>query len=225
MKCGNENPKCQNCEANNKECIYIEVVKKPRSVNSILQEYASGSSPLSQRPSNARIDHLEKENRVLQEALRLSLERDKEPKSQEQINAEAPPPNGAHKSQIGLEARPKSQLRVSEKQAHSREFSNGARERLRNVSSLPSSSVNKESRYHGPTSAMFDEKSTERGTQRKAVKLQVSEEWVKSLLMAEATKQRTSETPSTRTISTGHDSFCRKFDEGQCVIQINLLTC
>lgn len=214
MKCGNENPKCQNCEANNKECIYIEVVKKPRSVNSILQEYASGSSPLSQRPSNARIDHLEKENRGLQEALRLSLERDNEPKSQEKISAEATPPNGAHKSQIGLETRPKSQLRVSEKQAHSCECPNAVGERFRNVSSLPSSSVNKESRYHGPTSAMFDEKSTERGTQRKAVKPQVSEEWVKCLLMTEATKQRTSKVLSTRKISTRDDRFVRRVDEG-----------
>jgi hypothetical protein len=120
-----------------------------------------------------------------------------EPKSQEKIDKEATPPNGSDKYQIGLEMRPNSQLRDYEKQAHLRECPDTARERFTNISFLPRSfSVDRESRYHGPTSAMFDEKSPGRRTQRRGTtEPRTSEEWVKSRLMAEATKQRTFEFP------------------------------
>ncbi|KAK9257727.1 fungal-specific transcription factor domain-containing protein [Lipomyces tetrasporus] len=177
MKCDNQKPKCQNCEVYNKDCVYVERAKKPR-------------------PSNALIDHLEKENRRLQEVLRQSLDRNNEPNSQERTHNEPTPPNGSNTSHLGLETHPKLQIRASEKPAHLLECSDTIRQRFRNVSCFPSSpSVDKESRYHGPTSAMFDEKSTERGIQRKGTTdAQVSEEWVKSRLMAEASKQRQLET-------------------------------
>ncbi|KAK9319952.1 fungal-specific transcription factor domain-containing protein [Lipomyces orientalis] len=174
MKCDNQKPNCQNCEAYNKDCVYVERAKKPR-------------------PSNALIDHLEKENRRLQEVLRQSLDRNNESKSQEWTHVEPIPPNAPNTSHIGLETHLKPQIRVSEKSPQVLECSDTIRQRFRNVSCFPS--VDKESRYHGPTSAMFDEKSTERGIQRKgATDAQVSEECVKSRLMAEATKQRQLET-------------------------------
>ncbi|KAK9311770.1 hypothetical protein V1524DRAFT_441334 [Lipomyces starkeyi] len=149
MKCDNQKPKCQNCEAYNKDCVYVGRAKKPR-------------------PSNALIDHLEKENRRLQEVLRQSLDRNTEPNSQERTHNEPTPPNGSNTSHLGLETHPKSQIPASEKPAHLLECSDTIRQRLRYVSCFPSSpSVDKESRYHGPTSDMFDEKSTERRIERK----------------------------------------------------------
>ncbi|KAK9482642.1 nitrogen assimilation transcription factor nirA [Lipomyces starkeyi] len=55
--------------SHNKDCVYVERSKKPR-------------------PSNALIDHLEKENRRLQVVLRQSLDRNNEPKSQERTHDE-----------------------------------------------------------------------------------------------------------------------------------------
>ncbi|KAK9327561.1 hypothetical protein V1520DRAFT_348506 [Lipomyces starkeyi] len=161
-KCDNQKPKCQNCEAYNNDCVYVERAKKPM-------------------PSNALIDHLEKESRRLQEVLRQSLDRNSQPNFQERTHIEPTPPNGCNTSHLGLETHRKSQIRASEKPAHLLECSDTIRLRFRNVSCFPSSpSVDKESRYHGPTIAMFDEKSTERGIERKGTTdAQVSEEWSK----------------------------------------------
>ena len=53
LKCGNELPRCNNCNTYGRDCVYHEGPKKPR-------------------PSNDRIERLEEENRSLQAQLQLA---------------------------------------------------------------------------------------------------------------------------------------------------------
>lgn len=178
------------------------------------------SSSLSQRPSNARIDHLEQENRRLQDALRLSLERDAESKSQEEYVTETTPPNTVDKSQAGGLTNPRSQFRDSRKQTHPRDRSDTATELLRSAPFLPTTSTtDKEPRYHGPTSALFDEKPSDRGISRRGdTDTVASEGLARSRLMAEAARQRAFEVSSVLTIPIEHEQiwfkFCHGFDRG-----------
>ena len=78
-----------------------------------------------------------------------------------------------------------------------REYPDTAKERFRSLSFLSRSlSVDRDSLFHGPTSVMFDVSSERRRQRRGTTGPRTSEEWAKSRLIAESTKQRTSEVPS-----------------------------
>jgi hypothetical protein len=157
---------------------------------------------------------LEKENRRLQDVLRLSLARDTESGSQEKDDNETTPPNNtvAKSQPIGVTS-PKSQFQDSGKQTQLRERLDTTRKLLRNAPFLPTSSaVDKEPRYHGPTSSMFDEEPPDRGiSRRRATDPVASEGLAKSRLMAAAAKQRAYEVSSLHIIPIERDKTWFKF--------------
>lgn len=74
------------------------------------------------------------------------------------------------------------------------------------------SATDREPRYHGPTSALFDEKPSDRGISRRGdTDTLASEGLVKNRLMAEAARQRAFEVSSVLTIPIEHDKIGSSF--------------
>ena len=117
------------------------------------------------------------------------------------------------KSQAGGLTSPRSQFRDSRTQTHPRYHSDTATELLRSAPFLPTTSAtDREPRYHGPTSALFDEKPSDRGISRRGdTDTLASEGLVKNRLMAEAARQRAFEVSSVLTIPIEHDKIGSSF--------------
>jgi hypothetical protein len=135
---------------------------------------------------------------------------DTESGSQEKnVNQTTPPNNTVDKSQpVGVTS-PKSQFQDSGKQTDLCERSETTRKLLRNAPFLPTSSAgDKEPRYHGPTSSLFDEEPPDRGILRRRTTDPVaSESFARSRLMAVAAKQRAFEVSSVLIIPIARDKF------------------
>ncbi|CZR54255.1 related to pathway-specific regulatory protein nit-4 [Phialocephala subalpina] len=175
MKCDSERP-CRHCKEHGKTCVYAELAKKPR-------------------PSTSRINQLEQENQRLQETLsnlRAEIEttnNSNEVPSNARLNTLQ---CGAISSQPSNTSRP-----------CRRPSTHSERPQILTPASLSSDtktvqrtfSPDKESIYHGPTSTVFDEKTTEIGNRPDTANIaKVPEMWVKSQLVAESARQRQLET-------------------------------
>ena len=151
MKCNNERSECRNCKEQSRHCVYAELVKKPR-------------------PSTARIVQLEQENQQLQdslESLKDQIEKSNNASvftstikssdaSLETATAQwVSLPCGAfsgpsQRAEVQQIPTPGDTLPLCHTTIEPRKFS---------------LDQDNESGYHGPTSAAFDEKSTESGSQ------------------------------------------------------------
>ncbi|KAK9481920.1 fungal-specific transcription factor domain-containing protein [Lipomyces starkeyi] len=178
MKCNNERPTCQNCRDNERECIYAELAKRPR-------------------PSHARISRLEEENRRLQESLsslREQLKRDQTNHNDTSITTSAELQSAAPTIHVdnNIIFQPCRRPSPSVERAH-----RSAQTSRSNQSPVAKRvfAPDKESCYHGPTSAVYDEHPTDLGPRRNvSTTPKVSQIWVKRQLVAESAKQRQLET-------------------------------
>ncbi|KUJ11238.1 uncharacterized protein LY89DRAFT_594836 [Mollisia scopiformis] len=177
MRCNNEKPTCRNCKEHGRDCIYYELEKKPR-------------------PSVARISQLEHENRELQNevlTLRQRLRNTHDSSTTCSVS-------GNHQSPIlalgnGSSEGPSMTCRRSLALLNRPRDHNPVRASRVCSTSERAFSPDKDSCYHGPTSAVFDEKSTEAAIrQGSATVTKVSDLWIKRQLVAESANQRQLET-------------------------------
>ncbi|KAH8805191.1 fungal-specific transcription factor domain-containing protein [Xylogone sp. PMI_703] len=176
MKCNNAKPRCQNCQDHQKECIYAELEKRPR-------------------PSYARITDLEEENRLLRASL-ASL-REQHTTQQIQHNNDA---STAISNERALQSPRSTRHADNTVILHSNRRSSSPIEEGRKSTPLPQTNhsppsrrlfiPDKETCYHGPTSAIYDEHPTAPGPRQNPFSNKLPESWAKTQLIAESAKQR-----------------------------------
>jgi hypothetical protein len=186
IKCDNTKPRCRNCEIHDKSCSYVRRLEKPRFVD--LHLHSSLSRPRDimltsvDRPSNARIIRLEEENRRLQESLsRLGMLISSEGKDTATTPSSSPL-TVATRGPSNTPAVIAADLPETSKS-------------LTSSSPAPpvSFSADRESRYHGPTSALFDETSSNPETRLNPTAVpNVPEAWIQNKLLGQTARQRMS---------------------------------
>ena len=180
MKCNNERPECQNCNEHGRHCVYAELAKKPR-------------------PSTARIVQLEQENQQLRESLESLKDQIKRPnnasgaattiKSSDALLEAATAQWGS--LPCGAFSGPSQRAEVQQIPTPA-DTSHSSDTTIEPRVFYPDQ--DKDSGYHGPTSAAFDEKSAESRSRHDTDAAKVPDVWIKRQLVAESTNQRQLET-------------------------------
>lgn len=179
MKCDNEKPLCRNCKEHGKDCAYAELIKKPR-------------------PSIARITRLEQENQQLRERFARLEEQNKSADEPSNTPSSIGVAESLFRPATGEERNANCEARSC-----SRPFNISGRPPSPSLTSHSNKtsvarwacSPDKESWYHGPTSALFDEKSTETRSNSKSKSTEKAQDvWIERQLVAESASQRQLET-------------------------------
>ncbi|KAL3442466.1 fungal-specific transcription factor domain-containing protein [Aspergillus insuetus] len=171
LGCDNTSPRCGNCQSYEKQCTYAARARQAR-------------------PSNSRIRQLEEENarlrRLSQGSVLQSAERAFDRESvEQQIPAGGPVPTGSHREDDLVE---ETVTLLDEPSGLTPPVRDHRRHSNHRLSRHYASQPDRESRFHGPSSAMFDESYPINATVVGSYVAKV--DYRKCQLLAETTRQR-----------------------------------